>query len=79
MKAALLRNGNVTSVHDWTLVLMPVIHRYCDLDIAKLFRSDAAFAIPKLNEFLETKDFTYAIHLSANTVLYHHLEYEATS
>ena len=70
VEAALLRNGNVASAHDWRLVLVPVIDRYRDLDIAKLFRGDAAFAIPELYELLEAEGYRYAIRLPANDVLY---------
>ena len=70
VEAALLRNGNVASAHDWRLVLVPVIDRYRGLDIAKLFRGDAAFAIPELYELLEAEGYRYAIRLPANEVLY---------
>lgn len=70
VEAALLRNGNVASAHDWRLVLVPVIVRYRDLDIPKRFRADAAFAIPELYEFLEAEGYRYAIRLPANAVLY---------
>jgi len=66
VEAALLRHGNVASAHDWRLVLVPVIDRYRDLDIAKLFRGDAAFAIPELYEFLEAEGYRYTIRLPAN-------------
>ena len=55
---------------DWRRVLVPVIVRYGDLDIAKLFRADAAFAIPELYEFLEGEGYRYAIRLPVNEVLY---------
>ena len=70
VEAALLRNGNVVSAHDWRLVTVPVIDRHRDMDIAKLFGSDAAFAIPELYESLEAKVCRYAICLPANDVLY---------
>ena len=41
VEGAVLRNGNVASVHDWPVVLVPVVERYRDLDIRKLFRGDA--------------------------------------
>ena len=34
VEAALLRNGNVASAHDWRMVLVPVIVRYRDLGAA---------------------------------------------
>ena len=48
VQAALLRHGNVASSHDWRLMLVAVIDGYRALDVAKLFRMDAAFAIPEL-------------------------------
>ena len=41
VEGAMLRNGNVASAHDWPVVLVPVVERYRDLDIRKLFRGDA--------------------------------------
>ena len=70
MQAALLCHGNVAGFHDWRLVLVPVIGRYRALNIAKLLRADAAFAIPELYESLEAKVCRYAICLPANDVLY---------
>ena len=70
VEATLLRNGNVASAHDWRVVLVPVIDRYRDLDVAKLFRGDAAFAIPELYKMLEAECYRYAIRLPANEVLH---------
>ena len=69
VEGAMLRNDNVASDHDWPVVRAPVIERYRDLNIGKLFRGDAAFAIPDLYQFLEAEGFTYAIRLPANAVL----------
>ena len=69
VEGAMLRNGNVASAHDWPVVRAPVIERYRDLNIGKLFRGDPAFAIPDLYQFLEAEGFTYAIRLPANAVL----------
>lgn len=66
---AKLRPGNVASADDWQSVLKPVIDRYRDLDIRKMFRGDAAFAIPELYELLEAEDYRYAIRLKANPLL----------
>ena len=57
----MLRPGNVASTNNWRSVLEPVIARYRDLDAPKLFRADAAFAIPELYELLETEGYRYAI------------------
>ena len=45
-----------------------MIERYRHLSISKFFRSDAAFAIPELNGFLEAELFSYAIRLKANAM-----------
>ena len=55
VEAALLRNDNVAIAHDWCCVMVPVIDRYRDMDIAKLFRVDEACAISELSELLETE------------------------
>jgi len=39
------RPGNVHSAHGWQEVLPPVIERYANRNITRLFRGDAAFAI----------------------------------
>ena len=63
VQAALLHHGNVAGFHDWRLVLVPVIGRYRALNIAKLLRADAAFAIPQLYELLEAEGYRYVIRL----------------
>jgi len=70
VEGARLRHGNVASAHDWRSLLVPVVERYRDLDIRKLFRGDAAFAMPELYEFLEAENYRYAIRLPGNNVLY---------
>ena len=74
LERVLLRNGNVASADDWRSVLEPVVVRYRDMDIAKYFRGDAAFAIPELYTFLETENYFYAIRLKSNAVLEQHIE-----
>jgi len=69
VERALLRPGNVASADDWRSVLEPVMERYRDLDAAKFFRGDAAFALPELYELLEAQGYRYAIRLKANAVL----------
>jgi len=64
-----LRSGNVHSADDWRSVLEPVVARYRGTVRRKLFRGDAAFALPDLYEFLEAEGFKYAIRLKANSVL----------
>ncbi|MDP6719832.1 MAG: IS1380 family transposase, partial [Pirellulaceae bacterium] len=78
VEAALLRSGNVASAHDWRVALIPVIDRYRDLDVAKLFRGDAAFAIPELYETLEAEGYRYAIRLPANQVLHREIAHLMT-
>lgn len=62
------RNGNVASAEDWRSVPEPVIARHRDLDIARFFRGDAAFARPELYERLEAESYLYAIRPPANDV-----------
>ncbi len=69
LERALLRRGNHHSAKFWRRVLLPVIARYRDLKIPKLFRGDAAFASPKLFRLLEEEGYWYAIRLKANAVL----------
>jgi len=57
LEGALLRCGNVASTDDWQPLLEPAIERYRREEIPKLFRGDAAFAIPELYERLETEGF----------------------
>jgi Transposase DDE domain group 1 len=64
-----LRPGNVHSADGWEEVLKPVMARYADKDILRLFRADAAFAIPALYETLEAEGYFYAIRLPANAML----------
>ena len=64
-----LRNGNVHSADGWKALLAPVIARYAQRDVTRLFRADAAFAIPALYETLETAGYFYAIRLKRNAVL----------
>ena len=69
LERALLRNGNLASADEWHSVLEPVVARYCDLDVRKYFRGDAAFAIPELYSFLEDENYEYTIRLKSNAVL----------
>jgi hypothetical protein len=64
-----LRPGNVASAHGWRSVLEPVVARYRKTTKRRLFRGDAAFALPELYEFLEAEGYGYAIRLKANAVL----------
>ena len=43
--------------------------RYRDGEMQHFFRADAAFANPKVYEFLEKEEYLYAIRLPANDVL----------
>jgi hypothetical protein len=59
----------VHSAEGWEEVLKPVMDRYADTNILRLFRADAAFAIPALYETLEAAGYLYAIRLPTNAVL----------
>jgi len=69
LERAMLRNGNVHSADDWRSVLEPVVARYRGQKLERFFRADAAFANPKMYEFLEKEEYLYAIRLPANDVL----------
>ena len=64
-----LRPGNVHSADGWEDVLKPVMARYAKRDVLRLFRADAAFALPALYATLEAEDYFYAIRLPTNAVL----------
>ena len=64
-----LRSGNVHSTDGWHDVLEPVVARYRNRKVRRLFRADAAFANPEVYEFLETEGYKYTIRLPANQVL----------
>lgn len=78
MERVLLRNGNVHSSYDWQSVLEPVVDRYRKYNGGKFFLGDAAFADPTLYNYLEVKDYFYAIRLKANQVLYDKIEHLLT-
>jgi hypothetical protein len=59
----------VHSAEGWREVLKPVVARYRGRVKRRLFRGDAAFALPDVYEFLEAEGFGYAIRLPANRVL----------
>jgi hypothetical protein len=64
----------VASADDWRSVLEPIVARYRDRDIRRLFRGDAAFTRPELYEYLEDEGYLYAIRLPANAVLGREIE-----
>ncbi len=64
-----LRPGNVHSADDWEGVLKPVVVRYKGRKVRLYFRGDAAFASPKIYDYLEAEGFLYAIRLPKNRVL----------
>ena len=62
-----LRPGNVHSADGWDAVLKPVVARYHQGKVSRIyFRADAAFAMPEVYEFLEAERIKYAIRLPAN-------------
>ena len=64
-----LRPGNVHSADDWEAVLKPVVVRYKGRKVRLYFRGDAAFASPKIYDYLEAEGFLYAIRLPKNQIL----------
>lgn len=64
-----LRPGNVHSADGWEAVLEPVVSRYQNSAESIAFRGDAAFAQPRIYEYLESKGIEYAIRLPANQIL----------
>ncbi len=69
LERVLLRNGNVASADDWRSVLEPIVARYCEANVGRFFRGDAAFARPEIYEYLEDERYLYAIRLPSNEVL----------
>lgn len=69
VEQSLVREGNVHSAKDWRAVLEAVVARYQGGNMPRYFRADAAFANPKLYEYLEAEGFEYAIRLPANDAL----------
>ncbi len=61
-----LRSRNVHSADNWRWVLEPVVARYGDRTKRRLFRGDAAFALPDLYDDLEAEGYTYTIRRKAN-------------
>src|SRR5215470_17380178 len=70
-----LRPGNVHSAEGWRELLEPVVKRYRGRVKCRLFRGDAAFALPDVYEFLEAERVGYAIRLPANRVLQDRIEH----
>ena len=61
-----MRSGNVHSADGWRGVLEPVVSRYRQGKMVRLyFRGDAAFANPNIYEFFEGRGMKYAIRLPA--------------
>jgi FkbM family methyltransferase len=69
VERCVLRSGNVHSADGGRAVLEPVIARYRGIVKRLCFRGDAAFAIPKSTNSLETKGIGYTIRLPANSIL----------
>ncbi len=70
VEGAFLRDGNVHSANNWQSVLEPIVSRYRDFNIARLFRGDAAFANPNVYCYLEAEGYFYAIRLIGNPILH---------
>jgi hypothetical protein len=59
------RSGNVYSAEGLCDVLVPVVECHKGRQVRVYFRSDAAFASPGLNGYLEAKAILYAVRLPA--------------
>lgn len=57
------------SADGWEELLKPVMARYNDNDILRLFRADAAVSIPAFYATFETASYLYSIRLPTNAVL----------
>ena len=73
-EGAMLRPGKVHSAHGWREVLEPIVARHTRTEVRLYFRADAAFASPKIYEYLEEHGFLYAIRLPSNHVLEKEIE-----
>jgi hypothetical protein len=67
--AAKLRPGNVHSADDWEELMLPEIERQQKLGKEVVFRADAAFAKPEIDEKSEERGVKYAIRIPANDSL----------
>ena len=65
----MLRPGNVHSADGWQAFIEPIVERSMKMAGRLLFRADAAFAKPELDEYLESHSIGSAIRLPANDVL----------
>lgn len=77
-EGSVLRPGNVHSADGWRELLQPIVERYRVTGKKLYFRADAAFASPKVYEYLEDKGILYAIRIKANNRLYDHVEHLMT-
>ena len=77
-----LRPGNVHSADGWEDVLRPVLSRYSSEARPSItrrrFRGDAAFAMPKLFELLESEGWDYAIRIKGNPKLHEQVAFLTT-
>jgi hypothetical protein len=71
---AKLRPGNVHSAEDWEEVVLPEIERQQELGKEVVFRADAAFAKPEIDEAMQERGVKYAIRLPANDSLLRDIE-----
>jgi hypothetical protein len=70
-----LRPGDVHSAEGWSDVLKPVVVRYQGKILRIYFRADAAFAMPRVYEYLEAERIKYAIRIPTNQVLQDRIGY----
>ena len=62
------------SAEDWEELMLPEVERQQKLGKEVVFRADAAFAKPEINEALEERGVKYAIRLPANAGLERDIE-----
>ncbi len=63
-----LRPGNVHSADGRENVLKPVLARYADRELMRLFRADTAFAVPELYKTPEAEGCSYAVRSGKTAV-----------
>ncbi len=65
-----MRPGNVHSADGWRSLPEPIVERYGGAGRKRYFRADAAFASPRVYEYLEGQSILYALRMPANGILY---------
>ena len=60
------KDVNDHSADGWRKFLEPMVDRYRDMEKKLYFRGDAAFASPRVYEYLEDERILYAVRIPAN-------------